>query len=520
MFFIKSKSLWAGMILALCLGVEIDAQTQTGSEQSAQLAATNVAKETVKPAPSPTPIKIGSLTLSGSLRLRMESWYWFESNTAENNYNFGAATLRVALSQQLEKFEWQVEAAAPLMIGLPNNAIAPAPQGQLGLGAAYYAANGRQDGSIFIKQGFIRFKGLGGDKASSLKLGRFEFSDGLETTPSDASLATIKRDHISQRLIGPFGFTHVGRSFDGVHFFRNAKVGNFTFVGARPTEGVFQLRGWNQLDVDFYYGSFNKSFKTKTSESDFRVFALHYHDGRRVLKTDNRPQAVRAADTENIRVNTFGGHYIGVTKAGMGKADVLFWGAGQFGDWGKLNHRAAAIAAEAGYQFGGNKTADKINPLKTIWIRAGYFRSTGDGDPNDTTHGTFFQALPTPRIYARTPFFNMMNNEDSFVQLRLKPHARVTLRTDAHYLRLSSKRDLWFVGGGAFQKQTFGFVGRAVNNTKTLGTFVDVSADVTITPTTVMTFYLAGVRGGNVAEGIYTAGKNLRFAYLELTKRF
>jgi hypothetical protein len=503
----------------LLLAIFILFLTLCANAQSTQTASTTPTPSptpAAKPAPAPAPIKLGKVTLSGSLRLRFESWDWFESNTAENNYNFGAATLRVSLSQQLEKFEWQVEAAAPLLIGLPDNAIAPAPQGQLGLGATYFAANGRQDGSIFIKQAFIRFKGIGGDKASSLKLGRFEFSDGSEITPGDASLATIKRDHISQRLIGPFGFTHVGRSLDGVHFFRNAKVGNFTFVGARPTEGVFQLRGWNELDVDFYYGSFNKGFKTKTSESDMRLFALHYHDGRRVLKTDNRSAALRTADVEKIRLTTVGGHYIGVTKAGSGKADALLWGAGQFGEWGRLDHRAAAIAAEAGYQFGGNKTADKIKP----WIRAGYFRSTGDGDPTDTTHGTFFQALPTPRIYARTPFFNLMNNEDSFVQLRLKPHAKLALRTDAHYLRLSSKRDLWFVGGGAFQKQTFGFVGRAVNNTKTLGTFVDVSADLTITPTTVMTFYLAGVRGGDVTETIYPAGKNLRFAYLELTKRF
>ena len=508
----KYQSILLLVILVLFLTLCANAQ----STQTASTTPTPSPTPAAKPAPAPAPIKLGKVTLSGSLRLRFESWEWFESNTAENNYNFGAATLRVSLSQQLEKFEWQVEAAAPLLIGLPDNAIAPAPQGQLGLGATYFAANGRQDGSIFIKQAFIRFKGIGGDKASSLKLGRFEFSDGSEITPGDASLATIKRDHISQRLIGPFGFTHVGRSLDGVHFFRNAKVGNFTFVGARPTEGVFQLRGWNELDVDFYYGSFNKGFKTKTSESDMRLFALHYHDGRRVLKTDNRSAALRTADVEKIRLTTVGGHYIGVTKAGSGKADALLWGAGQFGEWGRLDHRAAAIAAEAGYQFGGNKTADKIKP----WIRAGYFRSTGDGDPTDTTHGTFFQALPTPRIYARTPFFNLMNNEDSFVQLRLKPHAKLALRTDAHYLRLSSKRDLWFVGGGAFQKQTFGFVGRAVNNTKTLGTFVDVSADLTITPTTVMTFYLAGVRGGDVTETIYPAGKNLRFAYLELTKRF
>ncbi|MEK7833049.1 MAG: hypothetical protein AAB401_18310, partial [Acidobacteriota bacterium] len=144
----------------------------------------------------------------------------------------------------------------------------------------------------------------------------------------------------------------------------------------------------------------------------------------------------------------------------------------------------------------------------------------GDGDPNDGTHGTFFQVLPTPRIYARFPFFNSMNNEDAFVQLRLKPHAKLALRTDLHHLRLGSERDLWFVGGGAFQQKTFGYVGRPSNGNKTLGILVDASADITVTPTTVLTFYLAGVRGGDVPESIYPAGKNSRFAYLELTKRF
>ncbi len=155
----------------------------------------------VAPSPSPkpaAPIKIGGVTFSGSLRARFESWDWFETNVANNDYNFGAATLRLALGQQKEGFEWQVEGAFPLLLNLPNDAIVPAPQGQLGLGASYFAANGRQDASAFIKQAFIRLKGLGGDKASSLKLGRFEFNDGTETAPADASLAVIKRDHISQ----------------------------------------------------------------------------------------------------------------------------------------------------------------------------------------------------------------------------------------------------------------------------------------------------------------------------------
>jgi hypothetical protein len=509
------KSPFVLLLMGMFVVGEIGSSAQSKATQIAEFNAPAPISTTPKPAPSPAPIKIGGVTFSGSIRGRFESWDWFETGAANNNYNFGAATLRLSLSQQRDRFEWQIEGAFPLLINLPDDAIAPAPQGQLGLGASYFAANGRQDAGAFIKQGFIRFKGISGDKASSLRIGRFEFGDGTETMPADASLATIKRDHIAQRLIGAFAFSHVGRSFDGAQYVRNAASGNFTFVAARPTEGVFQLRGWGELDVDFYYGAFTRPFKTKSSESDLRVFALHYHDGRRVPKTDNRPQALRAADNEKIRVTTIGGHYITTFKAGSGKMDALLWGAGQFGDWGNLDQRSGAIAAEVGYQFSGG-IADKIKP----WLRAGYFRSTGDGDPTDSTHGTFFQVLPTPRVYARFPFYNLMNNEDVFAQLRLKPHTKVALRADVHHLRLSRARDLWYMGGGAFQQKSFGYVGRPSNGDKTLGTMVDLSVDWNLTPQTSLTVYIAGVRGGGVAERIYPDGRSARFAYIELTRRF
>jgi len=449
----------------------------------------------------------------------MESWDWFETQNADNAYTFGAATLRVALGQQRDRVDWLVEGEVPVLMGVPTRSIAPAPQGQLGLGATYFAANGRQDASVIFKQGFIRFKGLFGDKAGSLRLGRFEFNDGTEVIPADETLATVKRDHISQRLIGAFGFSHVGRSFDGLQYTRNFKAGNLTFVGARPTEGVFQLKGNAELDVDFYYSAFTRPLKRKQSESEFRAFVLHYHDGRPVLKTDNRAPLLRAADSSNIRLNTLGGHYIGAYKAARGKVDLLLWGAVQLGDWGTLDHRAGAVAAEAGYTIGGSKLADKIKP----WVRLGYYRSSGDHDPADGTHGTFFTMLPTPRIYARTPFFNGMNNEDAFGQLRLKPHPRLGLRFDAHRLRLSSTKDLWYVGGGAFQKKSFGYVSRPSNGKQSIGSLFDVSADLSVTPRTAFTFYLAGIRGGGVQSSIYPLGGSnpaARFAYAEFTQRF
>lgn len=516
----KTNSSLLAMRRTLCV-ILLTLVTAVGvfAQQTAVTGPTPASAVAPKPPAAPAPLKIGGVVVSGSLRLRAENWDWFETDKADHAYTFGAATLRLALGQQKESYEWQVEGEVPVFMGLPNNAIAPAPQGQLGLGATYFAASGRQDASVIFKQGFVRFKGLFGDRASSLKLGRFEFGDGLEVIPSDATLATVKRDHISQRLIGTFGFTHVGRSFDGLQFARNFKAGNFTFFGARPTEGVFQLNGNDELAVDVWYAAFTHPKKFKAGESEWRVFTLHYHDGRRTLKTDNRAQASRAADLENIRVTTLGGHYIGVFKAGKGKVDTLLWGAGQLGSFGLLDHRAGAIAAEIGYSFAGNRLVDKLKP----WLRGGYFRSSGDGDPNDGYHDTFFQVLPTPRVYARTPFFNLMNNEDVFGQLRIKPHAKLSARFDARHLRLSNKQDLWYVGGGAFQKRTFGYVGRPSNGQQGLGWLFDVSADVAVTSRTALTFYYGAIRGGGVQSAIYPMGganPGAHFAYFELTQRF
>src|SRR3954452_22644654 len=106
---------------------------------------------------------------------------------------------------------------------------------------------------LFPKQASVRWKPHGTDLLS-LRLGRFEFQDGSEGTQPDPSLAVLKRERIQQRLIGPFGFTHVMRSFDGFHYAYNKPRLNFTLVGATPTRGVFQVDGWGWLRVAFVYG--------------------------------------------------------------------------------------------------------------------------------------------------------------------------------------------------------------------------------------------------------------------------
>lgn len=231
-----------------------------------------------------------------------------------------------------------------------------------------------------------------------------------------------------------------------------------------------------------------------------------------VLKTDNRALDSRRGDREHINVATFGGHYLRVTSTASGPVDVLLWGAVQTGSWGSLAHRAGAVAAEIGWQ----PTLGTLAP----WIRGGYNYGSGDGDPNDARHGTFFQLLPTPRVYARFPFFGMMNSGDAFGELIIRPRGKFTVRADVHALHLASRDDLWYLGGGAFQPATFGYAGRPSSGRSGLATLYDVSADLTLNPHVGVTGYYSHAIGKQVIGAIYPAGSTGQFGYLELLVRF
>ena len=202
------------------------------------------------------PIKLGSLVFSGSVRTRIENWRWFTPASGDPEYTFDGSTLRFGLSQRRERMDWNVELEAPVLLHLPENSVAPGAQGQLGQGATYYVANSRRPNAamIFPKQAFVRFA-FGANKHASLRVGRFEFQDGGEVTATDPTIAVIKRDRIQQRLLGPFSFTHVMRSFDGAHWVYNQPKINYTLVGAVPTRGAFQVDGWGWMKVAFAYGS-------------------------------------------------------------------------------------------------------------------------------------------------------------------------------------------------------------------------------------------------------------------------
>jgi hypothetical protein len=460
-------------------------------------------------------IKLGDVTVSGSLRSRVYAWDWFQPTVGENNYAYSGNLLRVSFSQKLEASDWNAEFAVPFLLGLPTNATGTgANQGALGLGSNYFTANtgSRNTAMIFPKQLYARFNGLGGSKAHTLQIGRFEFLDGSETAPKNASLSVLKRDRVNQRLLGNFGFSDVGRSFDGVHYTFALPADNFTFIAAVATRGVFQTDGWGWNRVGFGYASYTHEWGKGRHSADTRFFMLEYDDWRHILKTDNRAVAARRADIYNIRIDTFGGHSLHAFTTGTGTLDLLLWGALQTGRWGVQQQRANAFDVEGGIQ---PKILMKLNP----WLRGGLAAGSGDGNPNDNRHETFFQVLPTPRPYARFPFFNMMNNRDAFGILILRPHTKVTVSSEFHSLRLSNPNDLWYSGGGAFQPWTFGYAGRATSGRRSLGNLYDTSLEYRVNRKVNLTGYFGYTQGLAVMKQIYPKGKNGSFGYLEFLYR-
>ena len=471
------------------------------------------AQGTAPPAPPTsvyTPARIGPVTVAGSVRIRGEDWNWFESPTADASYAFGHTLIRLGATYSTPRVDVMVEGSQPTIIGSPTDAVATGPAGQLGMGASYRVANGDTKAGAFLKQAFVRFKNVGA-KGNMARIGRIEFVDGAESVPADSTVAWLKRERVAHRVLANFAFSASQRSYDAVHVARATPRYNLTLMAGMPTEGVFQLDGQGTLsDIRVGYGALTLPF----ASADFRLFALRYEDRRPIAKVDNRPAAVRAADLSAVRVNTLGANLVLTQLVGDAKTDLLLWGAVQNGAWGAQDHGAGAFAVEGGIQ-----PAVRLRP----WLRVGFSQGSGDDTPGTTAggdHSTFFQMLPTPRLYARTPFYNMMNNRDLFTSLILRPARGTSVRTEVHRVSLTRASDLWYAGGGAFNASAFGYQGRPSGGLRNLATIADIGAERAFGPLLNVGAYFGMAFGGDVVKALHPAGKDGQFLYLELTRRF
>ncbi|MCR9095596.1 MAG: alginate export family protein [bacterium] len=407
---------------------------------------------------------------------------------------------------------WQaaVELQDTRLFDLPTDANPGAPFGALGPGAVYYANTpSSNQGAFFIKQAYLTLRRSG----VAVSGGRMEIASGVESVPGNRTLAWLKKNRVGQRLVGPFGYTHVSRSFDAGRISWDRPRWNLTAYAGRPTRGGFEVDA-NRGIEDLQLAGASATLKSIPGAAplDLQAFYLFYRDARdRTTRVDNRTLAERQSDDGNIAIHSLGGHAITAIEWGPGVFDALVWGTIQAGEWGRQDHFGWAFAAELGFRFARVPGAP--------WIRIGWNRSSGDDDPNDSDHRTFFQMLPTARIYARVPFYNLMNNNDVFTQLMVKPHRLVRLQVEHHWLSLTESRDLWYAGGGATNQRVFGFAGLSSAGGRSLAHLVDVG--LTLGPWEGLTWsvYYGHAFGRSVPRNTF-ARADAGYFFSEITYRY
>src|SRR5437870_8805809 len=235
------------------------------------------------------------VTLIASERLRGELVDWFRprpgaADPDANRYAFVASQLRAGLSVVLPHAQLTLVAQDTRLGNLPDDASLPAPVGNLGPGAIYFAnTKQRTQGEPFLKLGFVTLRRAG----LTATIGRYEYRDGLETVPGDPTLAAVKRLRIAERLVGPFEFTHVTRSFDGVRLAWDRPAWNVTVLGTRPTHGGFEVSANRELDLTLAGAAVTLKRLPSLPPADVRLFYLYYRDSRdAVLKVDKDRKSV------------------------------------------------------------------------------------------------------------------------------------------------------------------------------------------------------------------------------------
>jgi hypothetical protein len=471
------------------------------------------------------------LTPTASDRIRGEFVSWFDPAGPKSNnaYNFFANRLRFGATLNFPQIEFVVEAQDTAMVNLPGADSINPQVGPLGPGAVYFANNhDRDENALFLHLGYATFRQFG-LPGTSVRVGRFGYNQGLEKVAQDPTLAWLQRARISQRLIGNFDYTNVGRSFDGVQGIYDYGPFNFTAMGSHPTFGGFNVSGNREIDkVDLVSATASLVEPKGFAPIGAQLFYIYYADRRGLVATDNRrrdlPQGqtcatdnnsslIRSCDTSDIRISTVGTDLVHVADVGPGKLDLLGWFAGQVGSWQSLDQDAWALAAEVGYQI----PDVALKP----WVRLNYFHSSGDQNNTDYTHQTFFQVLPTSRLYALFPFFNMMNNQDLFLQTILKPLPNLTAAVTGHWLRLTESNDLLYSGGGATSNTFFGYAGVPANGVVTNpSNELSYLTDIELTYVFSKHLTLYGYYGHAFGQSVISAnflGNNADYGYIEAT---
>ncbi len=431
------------------------------------------------------------LDLGFSARVRSEAWDAFSATNPDTDWFTGTRlrfSLRYAYANKLALY---IEGQDTSVHGLDADLPAPVRN--------YYTTGGLDSSTrgTSLRQAWIELRPI---EKLALRAGRQDIKLGGEVSYAEPNWKYLKAARLGERLIGTVGWTHGERSNDGGTLSFDAG-GHFVYAfAARPTTGVWDVDSSYHPQHGLVYGG--AAWTVKRGEwlpnTELGLFAIAYDDER---------TPANGGLAKSVEVYTFGASWLGVYPLGAGQFDALAWIAGQAGDYDGRDHSAYAGIFEAGYQL----PAQFAKP----WLRAGVNFASGDGDPTDGEHHTFFNLLPTNHLYYgfadQLAFQNLKN---LFVQLRLSPHEKLQLNAFIHYFSLMDANDARYFGTGAFSSKSFGYASSPSGGARTVGVEYDLVTTLALHKSVTLELGISHLEAGRVLPG------DVEFGYVSVEFKY
>jgi Alginate export len=499
----RSGRLIGGAVLAAVLAAAAAlsaATTVAADERGLELPGGRVVPPMVTDGPFGSTIGI---ELYDRVRGEFVDWFATPPNQSNSNFRYNLVGNKFQLGVRVKRDPYE------FFVQFQDSTVGNVPEGAVGFGSTYFANTMKtlQNGTI-LRNAWASTRTLFGVPGLFIKGGRQLYSNAMEAPPKDPNLSWLQANRLSQRLIGPFDWTHTGRSQDGGQVGYDADAWNATVFGFRPTFGGYNVDANPELEVNLIGAVLSKKEFEWLGTTVGQLSYYYHNDYRDIVYVDNRPAAALAADKgRSARIHTVGANLVHVLPLGPGMMDGLAFGFGQFGDWQSLTQRAWAYGVEAGYQL--------TDVWAKPWLRGGINSGSGDTDPNDDTHETFFQMLPTAQLYAQFPFYNMMNNQDVLAQCILQPDPRLSFRLDFHWLRVNSSRDSVYSGGGATSNTFFGYTAIPANGRNELAYLTHFTLGVQATQNLLFNFFYAHAWGQGIIKANFV-GNDANYGYVEM----
>jgi len=416
----------------------------------------------------------------------------------DSHYGFTSLRLRFGLDLKWKRVTLHGLGQASGAVSLPAS-------GSFGIGTAYFASSGGADtspGQVGLAELSLTLKP---GPRWSFTAGRIGLRDGVEVLTGDARFDNIKQTRLAERLLGTWDWVNVGRRFDGVTAAYDRERWNLFGFGARVLAGgVDYDDAFEQLDgVDVYGAVFTAKRGWWLPESEVRVISI--------LERDARP-STKASLGDRLLIDALGASLVGLYPRGHGAVDLMLWAAYERGDYGAQSHSAAAFIAEGGYGW--------VAAAWAPWLRGGIAYASGDGNPADGRHGTFFNMVPTNhKFYGYQDVVAFQNLTDTYGELRLAPHPKVRLGLEAQLLRLANTRDAWYGGSGAANNTAFGYTTTRLSGERELpadiGVEVDFLSSWAVHRRVALELGLSRFQGGDAAELLYPVRSSFTWFYFQ-----